>query len=160
MNSFHPCYQSGRVRRAFTLVEIMVVVVIIGLLAMLALPAAMRVRESAQNSRYASDVRTFAQAFETYSLTNGGWPPNAGGGAIPTGMADLLRTGTWGAVNSVGGRWNWDYNNAGVTAGISSTGVTASTAQMTLLDAKMDDGNLTTGQFQLIGARYIFILEQ
>lgn len=159
MNSFHPSCRVSCVRRAFTLVEIMVVVTIIGLLAILALPAAMRVRESAQNSRFASDLRIHAQAFESYAVANGGWPPNAGGGAVPTGMADLLRAGSWSVVNSVGGRWNWDFNNAGVTAGVSSTGVTASNAQMTLIDAKIDDGNLSTGQFQQIGARFIYILE-
>jgi prepilin-type N-terminal cleavage/methylation domain-containing protein len=149
----------GRRRRAFTLVEIMIVVTIIGVLAMLALPAAKRTRQAAQNSRYASDVRTFAQAFETYATTNGTWPPNAGTGIIPAGMSGYLKDNAWTQVNSVGGQWNWDFNNFGLTAAISTTGVTATDAQMTEIDAKIDDGNLSTGLFQKIGTRFCFILE-
>lgn len=160
MNSFKTSNRGDRLRRAFTLVEIMIVVVIIGLLAAIALPASMRVRQAAQNSRYASDLRTFAQAFETFSSTNGGWPPNAGSGVVPVGMSGILRDGTWGAVNSVGGRWNWDYNNFGVTAAISSTGVTASDQQMAAVDALIDDGDLATGLFQKISTRFVFVLQE
>lgn len=160
MNSFQTSIRTHRLRRAFTLVEIMIVVVIIGLLAAIALPASIRVRQAAQNSRYASDLRTFAQAFETFSSTNGGWPPNAGSGVVPVGMSGILRDGAWSGVNSVGGRWNWDYNNFGVTAAISSTGVTASDAQMAAVDALIDDGDLSTGLFQKISTRFVFILQQ
>jgi prepilin-type N-terminal cleavage/methylation domain-containing protein len=160
MNSSKTSFRTDRVRRAFTLVEIMIVVVIIALLAALALPASMRVRAAAQNSRYVSDLRTFAQAFETFSTTNGGWPPNSGSGVVPVGMSGMLRDGTWTGVNSVGGRWNWDYNNFGVTAAISSTGVIVSDAQMEAIDARIDDGNLTTGLFQKISTRFVFILQE
>jgi len=151
--------RAGRTRRAFTLVEIMIVVVIIGLLAALAIPAAARVRQAAQNSRYISDLRTFAQGYETYATEHGTWPPNAATGIVPVGMSGYIKDNSWTQVNSVGGRWNWDFNNFGVTASISTTGVTASDAQMTVVDAQIDDGDLTTGRFQKSGTRFLFILE-
>lgn len=52
----------------------MVVVTIIGLLAAIALPALQSVQQSAQNSRFVSDLRTYAQAFETYAMEHGTWP--------------------------------------------------------------------------------------
>jgi prepilin-type N-terminal cleavage/methylation domain-containing protein len=143
---------------AFTLVEIMVVVVIIGLLATIAIPAFMRVRQAAQNNRFVSDLRTFAQAFETYALQNGGWAPNAGSGVVPAGMTGDIGA-AWTARNSVGGRWNWD-RNMNVAAGISTTNITASVAQMRAIDERIDDGDLTSGQFQQFDQRFTYILER
>jgi type II secretory pathway pseudopilin PulG len=60
---------------AFTLVEIMVVVVIIRLLAAVALPAFQRVRERSLASRLANDFRQFEAAFQRYTLEHGDWPP-------------------------------------------------------------------------------------
>jgi hypothetical protein len=76
-------------------------------------------------------------------------------------MSGELSDASWTtAKNSVGGRWNWDRGINGNAAGISSTGVTASDVQMTAIDAKLDDGDLTTGRFQKYSGRFTLILEQ
>lgn len=142
---------------AFTLVEIMISVVIIGLLAMIAVPAITRVQQTAKNKRFISDLRVFTQAFETYALENGNWPPNAGSGVVPSGMTGNVSE-KWRATNSLGGRWNWD-RDLNVSAGISATNITASDVQMTLIDARIDDGNLATGLFRKFDARFTYILE-
>jgi type IV pilus assembly protein PilA len=158
----HSFQSSAPPRRAagFTLVEIMVVVVIIGLLAVLALPAFSKSRQSSQNNRFISDLRVFAQAFENYSLMNGAWPPNAGSGTVPAGMAGDIRHANWTVPNSVGGLWNWDFNNSGVVAAIATTNVTASDLQMQMIDKRIDDGDLTTGLFRKVGTRFIYIMEE
>ncbi len=153
-----------RAARGFTLVEIMIVVVIIGLLAALAIPAMQRVQRAAQNARVASDFRVFSQAFETYALQNGFWPNNAGSGVVPTApvsMAGDFKTDVWQAVTPLGGRWNWDRNMSGVSAGISIAGMTCTDEQLEEIDAKLDDGNLGTGRFQKTQSnRVTLILEQ
>jgi prepilin-type N-terminal cleavage/methylation domain-containing protein len=142
----------------FTLVEIMIVVVIIGLLAAIAIPAFGRVRQAAQNSRFVSDLRTFSQAFESYASQNGRWPANAGSGAVPPGMSGDFNETNWKGRNSIGGRWNWD-RNLNVPAGISTTDVTVDDTQMIAIDRTIDDGDLSTGLFQKFGTRYTYILE-
>jgi type II secretory pathway pseudopilin PulG len=130
--------------------EIMVAVVIIGILAAIAVPIFLHLRRNSQNSRFISDLRTFSQAYETYAMKAGKWPPSAASGVVPTGMSGELQDSYWVATNSLGGQWKWDYNRPranGFIAGISSTGITVSEAQMTEIDKKMDDGNLTTGTF-------------
>ena len=61
----------------------MIVVVIIGLLAALAIPAYLRTQRATQNSRAVNDFRVFSQAFEIYCAVNGVWPNNVGAGVIP-----------------------------------------------------------------------------
>jgi type IV pilus assembly protein PilA len=60
-----------RSRRAFTLVEIMIVVVIIGLLATLALPAWQRVRTVAQDKAVLNNARQLSAAADQYYLESG-----------------------------------------------------------------------------------------
>ena len=144
----------------FTLVEIMVVVVIIGLLASIAIPAFQRLQRASQNSRFISDLRTFAQAFEIQVAETGTWPANAGSGVVPAGMSGSFNTGNWQARTVLGGRWNWDRNMSGVAAGISVTGFTVPDSQLMDIDAQIDDGDLDTGHFRKVSFnRVTFTLE-
>ena len=57
--------------KGFTLVEIMIVVVIIGLLAAMAIPAFQKVRSSSQDKAVLNNVRQLASAADQYFLENG-----------------------------------------------------------------------------------------
>lgn len=58
-------------RKGFTLVEIMIVVVIIGLLAAMAIPAFQKVRSSSQDKAVLNNARQLAAASDQYFLENG-----------------------------------------------------------------------------------------
>lgn len=58
-------------RPGFTLVEIMIVVVIIGLLAAMAIPAFQRVREQSREKAITSNLRQIAAAGQQYILEEG-----------------------------------------------------------------------------------------
>jgi prepilin-type N-terminal cleavage/methylation domain-containing protein len=160
MSSAPPRPRSAR-PRGFTLVEIMVVVVIIGLLAALAIPAFQRNQRASQNARAINDFRIFVQAFEVYNTANGTWPADSGGGTVPPGMSGDFKEDAWTMQkNSLGGRWNWDQGRSWANAAVSVTNFTVVDAQLQEMDAKLDDGNLTTGFFQKVAPnRVSYIIE-
>ncbi len=63
-----------RDNKGFTLIELLIVVVIIGLLAIIALPQFDKVRERAFNATVLSDIRTTMNAVELYAVTNYAFP--------------------------------------------------------------------------------------
>src|SRR5260221_673892 len=66
-------YQNMNTRstKGFTLVEIMIVVVIIGLLAAMAIPAFQKVRQSSQDKAVLNNARQLSAAADQFFLENG-----------------------------------------------------------------------------------------
>lgn len=69
-----------RTPRAFTLVEILVVIAIIAICIGLLAPALARARQSAIQITCASNLRQWGQAMQIYINTNNGWLPRRGQG--------------------------------------------------------------------------------
>lgn len=61
----------NRTKKGFTLVEIMIVVVIIGLLAAMAIPAFNKVRETSQEKAITNNLRQIASAADQYFIESG-----------------------------------------------------------------------------------------
>ena len=63
---------NNRSNKGFTLVEIMIVVVIIGLLAAMAIPAFQKVRQASQDKAVLNNARQLSAAADQYYLEYGG----------------------------------------------------------------------------------------
>jgi type IV pilus assembly protein PilA len=63
--------QSRNASKGFTLVEIMIVVVIIGLLAAMAIPAFQKVRQASQDKAVLNNARQLSAGADQYYLENG-----------------------------------------------------------------------------------------
>jgi len=142
---------------AFTLVEIMIVVGIIGLLAAMAMQTFGSATKVSRTAVLANDFRLYRDAFEVTYLENGYWPEDAARGVVPGGMEDALRGFTEPSV--VEGNWDWDYNTMNVVAGVSLVGSNASDEIMQEVDRLIDDGNLSTGLFFKNGDRFTLQLQ-
>lgn len=144
-----------RSAHAFTLVEIMIVVVIIGLLATLAIPAFARVKQRSEVSRFANDLRIFSQGLETMMLELGTLPGDPGSGSLAGGHAQLheyINEATYRAPTSLGGVWDIDSDDFGArcVVGVDFGGPPSATelASIQSVDTLIDDGDLSTGTFR------------
>lgn len=90
----------------------MIVVVIIGLLAAIAIPAFSHMRLKSRATTFANDLRIGKDAFEIYATENGGWPPDGAAG-MPGEMAGYLDLGNWTGSTPLGGNWDWDRDQFG-----------------------------------------------
>jgi type IV pilus assembly protein PilA len=101
--------------QGFTLVEIMIVVVIIGLLAAMAIPTFNQVRLQSRVKAVTNNLRQFASAAQQYMLDKG---------ATQAGYADLVGTATDAYIRSISPVAGEDYTT--LTAAQTSTQVSVS----------------------------------
>lgn len=150
-------------RPGFTLVEMLLVVVIIGMLAAFLIPAITHSIQSRENSQAASKLRTAVAAFTMYRSEMGSYPADKNPGQIPPEMADYFAEfhidDWWGSPTELGGGWDWD-NGYHYKYSVSISAPTKSIEQLMDFDRLVDDGNLSTGNFRKYGTQYHYILEQ
>ncbi|KAF0095680.1 MAG: prepilin-type N-terminal cleavage/methylation domain-containing protein [Puniceicoccaceae bacterium 5H] len=148
-------------RSGFTLLELMVVVVIIGLLAAIAIPTFRGLRATTHASTTAKEFRTFVGIFEHYGFEQGAWPADTAPGVVPPGLEDAFVADDFTATSKIGGHWDWQYQQNGVYAALAITDPTINEDYQRKIDALLDDGDLTTGSFQKLGGNSLtYIIEE
>jgi len=156
--------------RAYTLVEIMVVVVVIGLLAAAGIPTYRHITMRAKVTALENDLRQFSTAIQTYTTQNGHWPADGEPQVVPPELANTLPA-NFSTVSPIGGvyKWNYDVSADGITAKAAIIVQTAAGTPpvsddvelLTMLDKQMDDGDLTTGTIQTGSTNsLVFIIEK
>lgn len=144
-------------RAGFTMVEIMVVVLIIGLLSVIAIPAYFQVKTASQATALANDLRNFASVFNIYATEEGMWPPDQSPGVTPPELAGQLPR--FDMETAIGGNYDWDMGVHGYTAAVSVFGSTSGPEVLARIDKILDDGIVTTGDVIVSGDRLSYILQ-
>ena len=160
----HSRHWPARPQRGFTLVEMAVVVMILGLLVALALPGYRKINIKAQATAATNDLRTFATAFGNANLQNSGWPTDTGvPGMIPPEMVNALSL-TFTKNTPIGGKYLWISNSTTKAAvAITTDGSSVMSSDVELLemvDRLLDDGDLSTGNLQQVGPALVYVIEK
>jgi prepilin-type N-terminal cleavage/methylation domain-containing protein len=150
----------------FTLVEILIVVVILGILAAIVVPQFSSASESARQASFITNVKSFADATELYRVHYGTYPDDASTGNLPTGLDRWIREDDWTSITPIGGSWDNERNDTGgyacaVGVHFDGRGTTQDDAFMQQIDETFDDGDLEDGSFRQIAAeRYYLIVAE
>ena len=140
-------------KKAFTMVEMAVVVTMIGILAVLVVPRLASAEEDSRIAAAAEDLQRISQAFEYYRSNHGYWPPDTAVGRMPPEMRPVFKNGDpFEKLCPIGGVY--DYENVRsqkhISIRIRST-MQVQAPQMVdaqALDEYLDDGVLNTGKFR------------
>jgi prepilin-type N-terminal cleavage/methylation domain-containing protein len=137
-------------RHAFTLVELIAVIVVLAILAAVAVPRYFDYRESALVARMARDFRVLARGFQAYQRDFGPTGDNYlfNLSALPAPYAPYFDPAIRTLTPPTGG-W-WYYHDRGGLWGpaIAINGNTTDNAFWTRVDTSIDDGNTNTGAFR------------
>lgn len=147
-------------KRGYTLIEIAIAVSIIGLLAVLALPAIQRSRDNTRIGTLKHDLRVFEQELDTFELENRYYPPTMNTpGLYPAGMENRM-SAAWELPSPIGGAYRWVYTTeaepkdriAYINIVNSATyPIKIDPARLLDIDEDFDDGNPSTGNLQIDG---------
>jgi prepilin-type N-terminal cleavage/methylation domain-containing protein len=154
-----PQFFERSLRRGFTLIEILIVVILLGILAAIVIPSFASSKVEAQDSIAVTNIRYAVRQFTYYRVKYGEYPPDRLPGQMPVGMDELLGGMDWAETTPIGGKWDWDHNVFGVVAGVSFKNPDRTDAEMRAIDRMLDDGNLSSGSFRKRDGGYIYVIE-
>ena len=110
-----------RVRIGFTILELLLTLIVVGLLSSIAVPKFREVRRRATATQLVGDFGVLRHATLSFYVDSGYFPKEAGSGSIPTGLKKYLPT----KYSFKKGQWTMDYENwTGKTSkAFTSTGI-------------------------------------
>lgn len=149
-----------RTQSGFSLIELIIVVIILGVIAAIAVP---RLSNAASNSRYNAahqGFRNIAVAMDTYYMDNLSYPPNTHVGVFPTEMDGYLHPTAFTKPSPIGGGWDWNGPGSGInTYGTNLSIHRTTVAERIQMERRFDDRNSGTGVYRIQSHYLIWPME-
>lgn len=140
-------------------------VVILGVLASIVMSQFANAFSDAERVSFATDLRAYLKGAEAFHLDTNTYPPAAASGVVPAGFESYVDAGRWRRPTPLGGQWDVEFENYGVTSALGvhfSDGSGMPSAELLEdLDRTIDDGDLDAGRFRWLDSDrlYFVILE-
>lgn len=144
--------------RAFSIIELAVVVTTIGVLALLGFPGFRQVKDRALATVAANDIQVFTNAIEIFSTQSGSFPESMTYTRMPEEISDALPS-AW-----KDGDYSWFYIRSDRYTYIYVYNLRFTAEQAVQVDAMVDDGNIADGSLRIAfngtGLVYLFELDE
>ncbi|MEM9065790.1 MAG: prepilin-type N-terminal cleavage/methylation domain-containing protein [Planctomycetota bacterium] len=153
----------GIVKRGFTLVEILIVVVILGILAAIVVPQFASASDDARVSAFATSILSMDRAIRLYQGKYAEYPGDPSSGDLPAGLDEFIAAEDYENGTPLGGVWDIEVEYGGITGtrclvGAAEGAIAIDDDLMLRVDAVIDDGVDSTGAFQQSGTRYYWVV--
>lgn len=154
-----------RARLGFSLIELIIVVVILGVLAAVAIPRLSRGSEGAGINAFVKEINNLSKIIDMYQVETGNKIADSTTGETPSELGDYLHATTWEGLTPLGGEWDIERDESGITLAVGvhymKTMGSPDEDKLTRVDELLDDGDLSSGTFRKIAAnRYYLVLEE
>ena len=143
--------------RAFSIIELVLVVSILGILTLVGFPGFRSVKDRTVATVTANDIKVFADALEIFSTETGSFPDVMTYTRMPDGVSSALPN-VW-----KDGKYSWNYFNTSSYTLLYITDLRFTAEQAVLVDSMIDDGNIAGGAMRVgvngTGLMYFLELE-